>query len=350
MPRALLPFVALLVLAFGVSASFATPRRRQPPTLPLLPGKPLGALKVPLQEGGYVTRYLTAQLDGHPGQELVTISGDPGNTRLRVYTWRGRALQLLTERTAYLGRKLTTVDVDGDGRDELVGIDAANRLATLRFVGGKLRATEAGPRVGAAVGSLTGTTVRRQGPELAVAVDRRGDQELDADVQCDRVLFFRREGGRWKPSWQTSIKSLVFSVSLNSGDYHPQPGAALVIGHLPSEVSESHYELFHWNGSRLARVTRVDSDARTSTGLQLWIGTLDRRGSSPAVVSRTVYQVSDHEIPERGELLQWRRGRLIATQRLPGTPVAVLDLDGSGRQAIVFEGDHQLQLWRPAGK
>lgn len=338
--------VAALLLA---SRSLAG-RSERPPLLPRWPCVTVGTLPVPDRDGPWTLtspEVVAAQLDGAGGRELVTVAErldarhgavESAGSRVAAYSWRsGRLRQLSTLSVPLTPRPPVAGDLDGDGRDEIYAVRRDNAIVTLRLIGGRLQVSDA-TRLGTwMIGSIAIGDLRRRGrSELLLAVDpgQRFDSEGEPGVSL--LLGYRRSGNRWVQTWRESIRQRAMTLDLRVGDYSSLPGDELVLEHGPSDMSASLFALWRWTGQQLARLGQVTTASDWPTGLQSWIGVAGGlTNAQRTIVADVSYDRPAPYGQTRGELLRWDGRRLQQLYVLPGRPLAIGDVRGSGWTALI---------------
>lgn len=325
-------------------------RSERPPVLPQWPCVTVGTLPVPDRDGTWTLtapQVAAAQLDGAGGRELVTAAerldarhraAESAGSRVAAYSWRSGSLHELSALSVPLSpRPPVAGDLDRDGRDEVYAVRRDNAIVTLRLIGGRLQVSDA-TRLGTwMIGSIAVGDLRRTGrPELLLAVDPGQRFDSQGEPGCSLLLGYRRSGNRWAQTWREPIRQRAMTLDLRVGDYSSLPGDELVLEHGPSDESASLLELWRWTGRRLPRLGEVTTASDWPTGLQSWIGVADGLTNAPRTIVADVFYLQPAPYGQaRGELLQWDGRTLRQLYALPGRPLAIGDVRGSGRTALV---------------
>lgn len=344
-----------LLLSVGPSSAQKAGTRE----LPLWPHQVVAELQLTGPDATETPQFLAAQLDGAGGQELITVSTPPGATspsgvrklaRLRAYRLEGRRFRQIAEGEIPLNFTGPAAgDLDGDGRDELYGINPRGELLTIRRQGARFVVTGTSRPSPWTAADLVVSDVRQPGhPELVVAYDKDA-REPDADPDCDWLIAFRPDGQHWKAAWRERVRQTHFNFRLFAGAYGPGKGPRLVCAHLPSDVSTSEYEVMDWSHGRLTRQARPRSDSEREMGLQMWKGVGAQLTAAPvSIVSSAVFlSAGGSSAKSRNELLEWSGNTLRARYRFAGDPVAVGQFQRAGISGILVQraaGRFELQV------
>lgn len=351
--------VLLLLGALGAPAPPRGGKSAFPPPLAAWASRKTGTLPA---KGKEEPDFIAAQLDGRGGQEVVTFADVvdardrvvEGKKEVAVYTWRGGGFaQLFRGQLPLNWLSPAAGDLDRDGRDELYGVGTDNGIQTLRLENDRLAAAHS-ERLGTwPIGAMVVSDFRQPGTrELLLAVDTRQRFGTDAEPECNLLLGYRPASGGWKKSFQAAIRQRGMSLTLLSGSYLPGGGTTLVLEHDPSDVSDSLFEAYRWDGKALKKLRQFTARAQSATGLQRWIGAAG--GLTPSertIVAHSIFMRASpagETVRDRGELVVWEPAGPRARFALPGEPKAVGDFRAPGETGILTGGAKQgFTLWEP---
>ncbi len=233
--------VAACCSLFAVVGTLSSARQTAVPRpAPLWPGRIVATLRM---GGGEGAEFLTTDLDGRPGLEVVAVwerqdeEGRPvGDGRwLTACGWRDGQFRKLAETRFPVGNLAPAAgDVDRDGRDEIYAPGKDNALLAFRLAADSWQSSPP-VRLGSwLISSLVVSDVRTPDrAELLLAVDTRRRFDSDAEPECDSLLAYRAAGGKWSQAWRTSIRQRRMTLALLAGDYIAPAGPELVLEHGP---------------------------------------------------------------------------------------------------------------------
>lgn len=234
----------------------------------------------------------------------------------------------------------TVGDIDGDGRDEIIGIGLNNALLTIRLRGSTFKVSNSTRLTSGGIGSLVWSRVRgAKKPELLMSVDTRPANTESYDTQASVLLGARWQNGAWKRTWRRPIKQEQMTFDLRAGDFLPSAGEELIFEHGPSDVSSSYFQVMRWNGKKLFKAAEFDAHSEKASGLQSWLGSDAKLGSGPrVVVAQTIHYPVSAGVKKApmGALMRWNGRGFKRLFSLQGQPMAFGDIRGNGRTAIMF--------------
>lgn len=330
-PRVALALVAGVVLAGALAAPF--PAAAAAPALKVV-------ARVPAPQNNSDEPwpdFLAAQLDGRGATELLVLAP----YEVSAYAWRDSAFRRIGRTEAKFGLGATAAgDINGDGFDEMVGLDNDNRVVFVQLANGKLVASYAPRPTDRLIGAVTIADVRQAGEaELVLAVDSRHGSDFEGDPACNRLEGYRFEGGKWTRAWQQALNARGASVTLAAGDYLPAPGNELIVSHEPGDVGANVIEAWRWQGDRLARVAEFSSSAERGNGLQWWNGVSDHLTGSPRTIVGHAIRERRGDSVDRSLLLTWTGREPVVVGEFKGTPLVVGDFRGNGKAGVVAMND-----------
>jgi len=325
--------LGLILLLAGAAA--AGPRAAAfPPPLPAWPTVPVTQFQLGFD--GNPGEIYAGDLDGKPGDELVEVASSTDEAQqVTVLGYRGGKMVRLARASFPFGHDQAIGDVDGDGRAELLGLGPRNELVAVTLNGDRLQSRKLPAPTDRLVGTLACANARGAGVELVLGYQRQTRYDGGDDPEVNELAGYRYRNGAWSQLWKQSVKPLSFWLMARPGNwFSAQPELALEHG--PSDVSAATHEVWRWDGKRFASAGRHTSDS-SKGGMHFWVGAIPGKG----IISRTVYlSPKGEEAVTRGEVLEWKAGKVAARYRLAGAPMAVGSFTGPGQRELVLHPQH----------